>query len=59
MRISWSDLAAIIAILSALAGFTFTGPGTARQVAQAVFYVFTVVFFVGLFRRFWRRPKPL
>lgn len=59
MRLSWSDLVASIAILSALIGFTFTGPGTARQVAQAVFYIFTVIFFVSLFRRFWRRPKPL
>lgn len=59
MRFSWSDVVASIAILSALAGFTFTGPGTAKQVAQAVFYISTVVFFVNLFRRFWRRPKPL
>jgi uncharacterized membrane protein YtjA (UPF0391 family) len=56
MRYSWSDLTATIAILAALAGFTFTGPGTARQVAQAVFYIATVVFFVNLFRPFWRRP---
>jgi uncharacterized membrane protein YtjA (UPF0391 family) len=59
MRLSWSDIAASIALLAALAGFTFTGPGTAKQVAQAVFYIFTVVFFVSLFRRVWRRPKPL
>jgi uncharacterized membrane protein YtjA (UPF0391 family) len=59
MRLSWSDLVASIAILSALAGFTFTGPGTARQVAQAVFYISTVVFFASLVKRFWRRPKPL
>ncbi len=59
MRLSGSDLTATIAILAALAGFTFAGPGTAKQVAQAVFYIFTVVFFVTLFRRFWRRPKPL
>ena len=59
MKLTWSDLVAIIAILSALVGFTFTGPGTARQVAQAVFYVFTVIYFVSLFKRFWRRPKHL
>ena len=59
MKLSWSDLIALIAILSALAGFTFTGPGTARQVAQAVFYVFTVIYFVNLVRRVWRRPKKL
>ena len=35
MKLTWSDLIAIIAILSALVGFTFAGPGTARQVAQS------------------------
>jgi uncharacterized membrane protein YtjA (UPF0391 family) len=58
MRFSWSDLTASIAILAALVGFTFAGTGTVKQVAQAVFYISTVVFFVNLFRRFWRRPKP-
>jgi uncharacterized membrane protein YtjA (UPF0391 family) len=57
MSFSWTDLIALIAILSALVGFTFTGPGTAQQVAQAVFYAFTVIFFLILAKRIWHRPK--
>jgi uncharacterized membrane protein YtjA (UPF0391 family) len=57
MKISWSELIALIAILSALAGFPFTGPGLAKQVAQAVFYIFTIIYFINLIKRFWRRPK--
>ncbi|MEJ2672738.1 MAG: hypothetical protein P8168_11180 [Deltaproteobacteria bacterium] len=57
MRLSGSDVAAIIAILAGLVGFTFAGPGNVQQIAQGVFYVFTVVFFVTIFKRFWRRPK--
>jgi uncharacterized membrane protein YtjA (UPF0391 family) len=56
MKVTWSDLSAIIAILAALVGFTLTRPGTAQQVAQAVYYIFTVIFFIVLFRRIWRRP---
>jgi uncharacterized membrane protein YtjA (UPF0391 family) len=59
MRLSWSDLAAVITILAGLVGFTFAGPGNIQQIAQAVFYIFTVVFFITLFKRFWRRPKQL
>jgi len=57
MSFSWTDFVAFLAILAALAGFTFAPPGTARQVAQAVFYISTIVFFISLIMRIWRRPK--
>jgi uncharacterized membrane protein YtjA (UPF0391 family) len=57
MKLSWSDLTAIITILAALVGFTFAGPGNAQRIAQAVFYIFTVVFFITIVRRFWHRPR--
>ena len=57
MKISWSEIAAIIAILASLVGFTFSGPGNIQQIAQGVFYLFTVIFFITLFKRLWPRSS--
>jgi uncharacterized membrane protein YtjA (UPF0391 family) len=57
MKLTWSDLTATTAILAGLVGFTFAGPGNVQQSAQAVFYIFSVIFFITLFRRIWRRSK--
>jgi uncharacterized membrane protein YtjA (UPF0391 family) len=58
MQLSLSDLMAIITILAGLLGFTFAGPGDVKNIAQAVFYIGTIVFFILIFRRVWpRKPK--
>jgi uncharacterized membrane protein YtjA (UPF0391 family) len=60
MKLFWSDLAAIITILAGLVGFTFAAPGNIQRIAQAVFYIFTVIFFATIVKRIWpRRPRQL
>jgi uncharacterized membrane protein YtjA (UPF0391 family) len=57
---SWSDIVALIAIIAALVGFTLAGPGDVRTMAQAVFYICAVAFFIILIQRFrHRKPKEL
>jgi uncharacterized membrane protein YtjA (UPF0391 family) len=58
MQLSLNDIIAIITILAGLFGFVFTGSGEVKNIAQLVFYVGTVVFFVLIFKRlFPRKPK--
>jgi uncharacterized membrane protein YtjA (UPF0391 family) len=53
----WRDLIALIAILAALVGFTFAGPGNIRNISQGVFYLASVVFLMSLIQQ-WRHGKP-
>jgi hypothetical protein len=58
MQLSLLNIIAIVTILAGLLGFTFTGPGEVKNLAQLIFYVGAVVFFVLIFKRLWpRKPK--
>ncbi len=53
---SWSEIFALIALIAALLGFTGM-LGDYTSLAQALYYIFSVIFIISLIQRF-RGHKP-